>query len=285
MPTKAGAYTVAVTAALATNAKKTWVFKVPLRVVALPWYAKGTYNGGGVSLTVGATGKISGTFLEYGTNWTLSAASYTWNGQLATGNGEPGGSPSSATADVFICSNVVAKYSWTVKSGKKTVTKSLTRTFALAVSEGMSGDAALGFASADEILPDGAEAPAAGFDAWQNRWASDYAAVGKALFWTSAKVPSKTWESVAADGLGEYDTLSLTVASSGAVTAKYKYFKGTFDAKTGARQYATYSRATAIIPTSPADAESFTGYVPVVFPADAAGFPGFAAEVKYPFGE
>ena len=69
------------------------------------------------------------------------------------------------------------------------------------------------------------------------------------------------------------------------MTAKYKYFKGTFDAKTGARQYATYSRTTAIIPTSPADAEAFTGYVPVVFPADAAGFPGFAAEVKYPFGE
>jgi hypothetical protein len=216
---------------------------------------------------VSAAGKVSGKFYDGVTNWTLSANGYT----VRVAN--------APDKDSFVCSNLVATYSWKVKSGKKTVTKSVTRKFTLTVSEGKSGDATLGFAAVDENDGDVA------IEAWQNRWGGDYKAVGTELFWTSAKVPSKTWASVDAVGRGTYDTLSLTVTSAGAVTAKYRFFSGLFDAK-GNPLYVTYSCATAMIPTSPADAASFTGYAPVYLPPVAdTGFPGFLAEVAYPFAE
>ena len=65
-----------------------------------------------------SVGKISGKFCEGGTNWTLTAASYTGYDPDATN----------------YTATVTAKYSWKAKSGKKTVSKSFTRTFALAVS-------------------------------------------------------------------------------------------------------------------------------------------------------
>ena len=83
---------------------------------------------------------------------TLSAASYT--GAAASANGEGG-------YDALICSNVVAKYSYKVKSGKKTVTKTLTRTLALAVSQGELG----GVVALEEN--DGVS-----IEAWQNLWGS-----------------------------------------------------------------------------------------------------------------
>ena len=277
VPTKAGRYAVTVAVALVTNAKKAWTYKVTLVVGVLPDYAKGAFSGvtmdgatpGLAAVSVGVAGKVSGKFYEGGTNWTFSANGYTVRMPP----------PASGLGDVFICSNLVATYSWKEKSGKKTVTKSVTRQFTLAVGEGMSGDAALGFATAEENGGD------VSIETWQNRWGGDYKAVGAALFWTSAKDPSKTWASVEAAGRGTYDTLSMTVSSSGAVTAKYKFFKGTSDAD-GAPQFATYTCATAMIPTSPADPQSFTGYVPIYLPPVAAtGFPGFCAEVAYPFTE
>ena len=299
VPTKAGKFTVSVTVALASNKKKTWVLKVPITVTALPAYAKGTYNGnvkwkmengelgddvaGLATVTVGTTGKISGKFYENGTNWTMSAASY----MVRDG-------------DRFICSNLVAKYSWKVKQKVKgkltTVTKSVTRKFALVVREGSNGDVSLGCAEAAEQVAEGEAATT--LTAYQNIWsAATYKKVGQALFYTSAKNPSKTWASVAAEGLGEYDKLSLKVTSAGAVTATYKFFKGTFDAKTKAPQYATYTCTTVVLPTTAEPAaeegaepllpgEWFEGTVQLFFPPVAAtGFPGYVGQAYCPFVE
>ena len=64
--------------------------------------------------------------------------------------------------------------------------------------------------------------------------------------------------------------------------ATYKYFKG-FDAK-GAPQYAAYSCSTTLIPKSPAGADDFVGVAPIFLaPVAATGFPGFCAELNYPF--
>ena len=276
VPTKAGTFTPVVTVALSTNAKKTWAYKFPMVIVALPAYARGSFTGGVMpgggeaavglaTVSVGSTGKISGKFYEGGTNWTLSAASY--------GLYED---------DAFTCSNLVAKYSWNEKRGKKTVQMSAVRTFSLLVEEASNGDTMLGCATAEEVV---AEGDGASLMAWQNLWGSKYKAIGSALFSTSAKVQYKTWPSVAAEGLGEYDSLSMKVTTAGAVTATYRYFRGTFDAK-GAPQYATYTCSTTLVPTTSADvgAEAFAGVAPVFLPPVAStGFPGCYAEVHYPF--
>ena len=77
------------------------------------------------------------------------------------------------------------------------------------------------------------------------------------------------------------------MTTSGAVTATYRFFKGTFDKK-GKPQYATYTCATALIALTPADAgaDAFEAAAFVVFPpAPSAGFPGYSAELGYPFAE
>ena len=303
VPTKAGKFTVSVTVALASNKKKTWVLKVPITVTALPAYAKGTYNGtvrgsGLTTITVGSTGKISGKFYENGTNWTLSAASYTARPESAPYLG-----------GTFICSNLVAKYSWKakekVKGKMKTVTKSVTRKFVLDVSPvpvvpDVADAPVRGRAVATETVGVAGDSPAtpATLEAWQNIWnTATYKKVGQALFYTSAKNPSKTWASVSADGLGTYDTLTLKVTSAGAVTATYKFFKGTFDAKTKKPQYATYTCTTVVLPTKAEPAaeegaepllpgEWFGGTVQLFFPPVAAtGFPGYVGQAYCPFVE
>ena len=189
VPSKAGKSTVSFTVALATNAKKTWTLKKTLTVEALPAYAKGTYKGtvapnaeedadlGAASITVGATGKISGKFTEYGTNWTFSASSYT--------SRIPGASP--GDSDVFVCSNVVATYFWIVKNGGKSVSKSRTRNFTLAVSQETLDGSKLGCARATE-------SGGALVETWQNvsggragssdsKWyAGDFSGYGEAQF-------------------------------------------------------------------------------------------------------
>jgi hypothetical protein len=181
VPTKTGSSTVSVTVALATNAKKTWTLKQALKVSALPSYAKGTYTGAlveagadvagtTVTLTVGTTGKISGKFTEYGTNWTLTATSYTSRyaaGAQTDGEAEAAGVlPFAAGSDVFECSDLAAKYSWQTKSGKKTVTKTLTRRFILRVGEDDTGDKPTGLAIGTEPLAGG---KGAYFEAWQKQ--------------------------------------------------------------------------------------------------------------------
>ena len=55
-------------------------YRLKIAVRALPVYASGTFNGGGedglLTLNVGSSGKMSGKYLAGGTNWTLSARSY-----------------------------------------------------------------------------------------------------------------------------------------------------------------------------------------------------------------
>ena len=114
----------------------------------MPDWAKGTYNGcvwgtgngeggtggtnGLATVTVSVAGKISGKFYEGGSNWTFSAACYT---------AVVPGTRDACPYQEFICSNVVAKYAYKVKSGKKTVTRYVTRTFTLTVEEAGTRDA------------------------------------------------------------------------------------------------------------------------------------------------
>ena len=278
---KAGTYLVTVKATL--NGK-TVTQRVALKVDGLPAWAKGTFNGsvstdgdsyaGLATITVSSVGKISGKFQELGTNWTFSATCYTSRSAV------------DGYDDAFICTNVVAKYAYkvtTVVKGKKTtVTKYLTRTFNLTVAEEDDLNPARGMAMMSE-------SGGSYVEAYQNLWGQTaYKNVGKKLF--SSKSGKKTlayksWSSVEADGLGVYDTLSMKVTTAGAVTATYKYFKGTFDKK-GAPQYATYTCSTTFVPTTPADVgvEAFTGIAHVFLPPVAStGFPGCYAEVHYPF--
>ena len=298
--TKAGTYLVTVSATL--NGK-TVTQRVALKVDALPDWAKGTFNGcvrgtangewgalkdvsGLATITVGATGKISGKFYEGGTNWTFSAASFNAARRDEAGAGH----------QEFCCTNVVAKYAYkateVVKGKKKTVTRYAERELSFAVSPvplatyaATAGNAPLrGFAKAAEV-------GGATVEAWQNLWGqAGYKALGNALFSTKSgkkTLAYRTWAGIAADGIGVDDALSAKVTTSGAVTATYRFFKGTFDKK-GKPQYAAYTCATTLIALSPADAgaDAFEAAAFVVFPpVPSAGFPGYSAELGYPFAE
>ena len=84
VPTKAGTFTVTFTA---TRGKEKQTATITLKTEALPDWAAGTFTGyvkenggstvfGPATMTVAASGKISGKFTMEGTNWTFSAASY-----------------------------------------------------------------------------------------------------------------------------------------------------------------------------------------------------------------
>ena len=77
VPTKAGVFRIKVAAKNGSTTKKS---TATVTVVALPDWAKGTFNGGGelgqATLTVSSVGKISGKFLSDGKTWTVSAASF-----------------------------------------------------------------------------------------------------------------------------------------------------------------------------------------------------------------
>ena len=300
---KAGTYLVTVKATL--NGK-TVTQRIALKVDGLPSWAKGTYNGnvecrmengelgegagettttnGLATVTVSAAGKISGKFTEFGTNWTLSAASYT---------GAEAGTRDACPYQAFECSNVVAKYSYKVKSGKKTVTKTLTRSFELTVEEAVTRDACpyRGVVRlVERLAEDGSPHQtddATEIETWQNLWGSSYKALGKALFYTSKKNQYKVFaQTVEVDG--KECTLSLKITAAGAVTATLTYDTGKTkkDAKTKkmVKVYYKPTCSTVVIPTSTPDAETFTGKVPLYFaPSAANGFAGYSAEVDYPF--
>jgi hypothetical protein len=306
--TKAGTYLVTVKATL--NGKSV-TQRLALKVEGLPAWAKGTYNGyvtGGAQLvapapggsrscataglatiTVSSVGKISGKFGENGTNWTLSATCYTGNGERGMGNGEQG--------TAFTCSNVVAKYTYKAsekdKKGKKrTVTKTLTRTFALTVApvpivSNVPDVPYRGFAALVEGGGHAGRVPLPGeavteIEAWQNLWGSTYKAVGKKLFYTSKKKPYKTFAygvytnetgdvsfvkdgEVALPELTYFAALSLKVTSSGAVTATLSYDTGKRDKKTKKTVYYKPTCSTVVIPTSAPDADTFTGCIYLYF--------------------
>ena len=82
MPTaKTGAYTVTFTA---TKGREKQIATITLNVETMPAWSVGTFDGavgdgnveGVVTLTVAASGKISGKLLDGGRTWTLSAAAF-----------------------------------------------------------------------------------------------------------------------------------------------------------------------------------------------------------------
>ncbi len=282
VPTEAATKTISITAtSVAKPILTSPALKIPVFVEDLPAWAKGTYNGvvlgtggtlgiegcegcegstnGLATVTVSAAGKVSGKFQEFGTNWTLSAASYTT--AVASSNGDGG-------YDELICTNVVAKYSYKVKSGKKTVTKSLTRNLTLVVSQGAFG----GVASLTQR--GGTPSLATEIEAWQNLWGSTYKAVGKKLFYTSKKKQYKTFaRTVEVDG--KECALSLKITVSGAVTATLTFDTG--KKKKGKAVYYKPTCSTVVIPTSAADADPFTGEAILYFaPSSANSFPGLS---------
>ena len=261
---KAGTYLVTVKA---TMNGRTVSQRLALQVAGLPAWAKGTFNGavhngavyeeyptGIATFTVSSAGKISGKFSEYGTNWTFSASRYT-----------------DCAADFSAYSlAATAKYAYKVKSGKKTVTKYLTRKLTLTVLPSEFGGTAV--IEAD----DGLHA-----DFRQNLWGSAYKALGKQLFYASKKVQYRTYK---VDALGTGD-LSLKITPAGAVTATLTWDTGKKDKKKNAIIYKP-TCATALLPESAATTspDAFEGCIPVYFPPSPANnFPGYAAFWMFPF--
>ena len=212
---------------------------------------------------------------------------------------------------------MVAKYAYKVKSGKKTVTKYVERTFHLAVSpvpivsnvpdvpdasiRGVVQLVEAGGRLGEAALP--GEAGTA-IEAWQNLWGrADYKALGKRLFTSTSgkKTFAYTTYNIevctndlgqvsyvkAGDdktGLTRFAALSLKVTTAGAVTATLTYDTGKTkkDPKTKktVKVYYKPTCSTVVIPTSAADAETFAGEVPLYFAPSAGNrFEGFAGSV------
>ena len=261
---KAGTYLVTVKATL--NGK-TVTQRVALKVDGLPAWAKGTFNGyvagddgatnGLATVTVSSVGKVSGKFYDRGTNWTFTAASYTdFDG---TAYSVP----------------VSAKYSWKVKSGKKTVTKTVYRAFTLAVGQ----DAIGGTATL-------VEAGGSTVHAWQNLWGSKYKAIGRQLFYTSKAKQYRIFtikgEREIGVGMGMLpaETLSLKVTPAGAVTATMSFDTGKKSKGKAVIYKATCS--TVVIPLTTADAAKFDGLSYLFFaPSPKDNFPGLAAAAPF----
>ena len=345
--TKAGTYLVTVTATLNGNVV---CQRVALVVEGLPDWAKGTFNGivrasgtlaasggegsgegnnmsvaspnGLATVTVSAAGKISGKFQELGTNWTLSAACYTarTSGSSSLPDTQQAGGSSFGSTDTFICTNVVAKYSYkvtgVVKGKKKTVTKYVERTFNITVSSApVVSDVAdvpvRGVVRMEEVrlAEDGSPHQtddATEIEAWQNLWGTTYKAVGKALFTTKSGKKTLAYKTFAVEictneigevhyvkagddktGLTYFAALSLKVTSAGAVTATMSYDTGKTkkDPKTKKTVKVIYKAtcATVVLPTTAADADPFAGGAWVYFaPSAGNGFGGFAGWVLVP---
>lgn len=88
IPTRAGTFVTKIKATSTYNSKWYSYLTVTNRILSLPSWAKGTFSGvienealeddgrGSLNMTIGSTGKMSGKALLRGTNWTLSAKSY-----------------------------------------------------------------------------------------------------------------------------------------------------------------------------------------------------------------
>jgi len=90
VPTKAGTFKPTITVKSAANTKlKASSRKITIAIAKLPAWARGSFSGpmylmlryysdivGQATLSVGATGKISGKFVVHGTNWTVAVSSY-----------------------------------------------------------------------------------------------------------------------------------------------------------------------------------------------------------------
>ena len=259
--TKTGTYLVTVKATVNGN---TVTQRIALKAEGLPAWAKGTFNGcvvgtdgrtsGLATMAVSSIGKISGKFQQNGKTWTFSAASFTGFD----------GTAYSVTA--------TAKYTYKV-NGK---TKVDTRAFDFAVWSDTCGGKVLAECAADSTQ----------LIAYQNLWKSKYKAVGSKLFYTSKKKPYKVFTIKSTDSVGEAIgltdkmSLSLKVTPAGVVTATLTYNTG--KKKSGKVVYYKPTCSTVVVPTSPANAETFTGEVPLYFaPSAANNFTGFDAIVPF----
>ena len=237
-----------------------------------------------LAVTVSAAGKVSGKFHDSGTNWTFTAASYT------------AAVPEDASYSAFICTNVVAKFSYKAKEkvkvkGKwttKTVTKSVTRNFTLKVAETGTRDACpyRGVATLEEVDGGGSTVYA-----WQNLWGSTYKALGKTLFSSKSGKKTLAYKTFAikstdpagvAMGMLPTETLSLKVTTAGAVTATMSFDTG----KRSKGKLVIYKAtcSTVVIPLTTPDAKAveFKGIVYLYFaPSTKNSFTGFAGAAPF----
>ena len=218
-----------------------------------------------------AAGKVSGKFYDRGTNWTFTAVSYT------------AAVPEAASYSEFICTNVVAKYTYKVtekvKGKKKTVTKYVTRSFTLRV-----GHDALGGTAT--LVENGGDTAAS---ARQNLWGSTYKALGKKLFSSKSGKKTLAYRTFAikstdpegvAMGLLPTETLSLKVTTAGAVTATMSFDTGKKSKGKAVIYKATCS--TVVIPLTLPDEEAFKGAAFLFFaPSPKNNFPGLAAAAPF----
>ena len=117
---KSGTMTVTVKS---SGGSRSW--KIPWRTIALPEWARGGFTGvaalpavadgepAAATMSVGSAGKISGKFALGGTNWTFSASSFAADSVVTGGT-------------TRLVARMAAKGTWKAKSGKTTVTKSVT---------------------------------------------------------------------------------------------------------------------------------------------------------------
>ena len=256
--TKTGTYLVTVKA---TMKGMTVTQRVALKANALPGWSRGSFPGyvrnasgeikGMATMSVTSAGKVSGKFKEGGKTWTFSASCYT-----------------GTDGSTFYSVPVTAKYSYKVKSGKKTVKMTDTREFLFKVAKGSyGGDVTL--------TEDGGGSTVYG---QQNLWGSTYKTVGTKLFYTSKKAPYKTFkQNVVVDGAT--CSLALKITSAGKVTATLTWNTG--KKSKGKVVYYKPTCSTAVWPNSAADPKTFTGLVYFYFPASSSNkFPEYSDFVE-----
>ncbi len=241
VPTKAGTYKVTVTAKNQSKSTAQTVYAVT--VVALPAWAQGTFEGGGVdalaTFKVGATGKASGKILRAGKTYTLSSPSY------AAYEEKSGIYSFTATAkcgrDVLPCAGLV-----TAKTRADGTTVGVCE-----LTLGLGGEGEVGV-----ILV-------------QTAWSkSPWKELAKSLRRTVALTGE-------ADGLGANDTVTMKISAAGKVTAAGVFDTGRVNAR-GVPQPYKVSSSGALVPGK----EAGTGIVYLYFPPNPAkNFAGFVRQI------
>ena len=244
--------------------------RVALKVEGLPSWAKGDFKGyvynstidqfqGISSAKVGSTGGVLGKFTQLGTNWSFKVDSFdTFSGSRYT-------------------ATTKATYSYKVKQGKKTVTKTLARNFSLAVNYITMNDGGivgyLTLSEADTYISAAQnflKLPAykdARFAFVKNHVVKDrdFVYVGGTAEGDMVGLPAKATK------------LSVKISSTGVVTAALVYNTG--KKKKGKVVYYKPTCSTFLLPAKkeePPTMEKVTGYAYIYFPPSAANnFPGY----------
>lgn len=259
-----GNYRVSVTASDPSGAMDSSTQSLMVRSAALPDWAKGTFSGYSVSVetpsrlvdyataSVGEKGVISGKMAFDGETYYFSSDAYT------EVDGDTG--DYMATLPLKFYKTQVR----TVKK-KKVTTKTLVESnyrIALRVSGG------LNFGSLSAEVLDSTDDTVLKIVAPQNLWKSSYGAIGKKLFYTSAKQQYKTFKVTSGYGLEKGSSLTFKISTSGAVTV------------TGAFPYAKKVKKNGrwVVTTAYNKPVASTVLIPETSPAiGAAGFHGHVA--------